>query len=348
VAHFNVYRSRMGYGFDITSPGVRSKGWRPTRNWAKSVAQREVLAAADLDVDPDTAFTSPGYERPLAHTAKNLKSPKRSRRRRRVHRGQILKAAAAVIVVVVVLAGAIGVWRWRNDSAPPAEAAGSRSVNVSVSKRLQPYLERIVPAFQKAHPDISLNLVFGDSPGFAADAAKGNVADVYIDDPYSFTTWFAPWDAVAPSIHFGYDTLELIVPSFNSKKIKALSDVAGGTNTRLGLCAELLECGAAAGIAFKQASLAPPGDPVRMDTSNTMIDAVGSGKLDAAVVFRTAYAAHASASVIEVPLAGLSEYRIPFDLRVAKPTRGTQAFVDFVENSPDAVTVLQSIGLVKT
>ena len=98
--------------------------------------------------------------------------------------------------------------------------------------------------------------------------------------------------SLAKSAAFGFDTLEIVVPNGNLNKIGGLQDIGKDTKYRVGLCNPFVACGPAAKTGYGMAGVQPPEPALESASANALIDGVATGKLDAAVVYRTDVAAH--------------------------------------------------------
>jgi molybdate transport system substrate-binding protein len=315
----------------------RSRGWRPTRRWAKSAAQREVLDSLDLDPAVVKAnFQRTQTERKLRSTVRRTK-----RRRSKENKRRVAFGIAAVLVALVVVAAGILVVR-NVRSGRSKSAAGDIVLTVYAQARLQPVLGKLADDFHAHYPNTTLAITYGQPDEFKARAKSGDVADIYIDHPV-FIGWLDAYSTPdVGTTGLGYDALEMILPTANPHKVKTLHDLDAAGRLRVAICQDSQICGSVSKATLQQAATTL-GAPAIMPNAVDAIDMVTSGTADAALVMRTDFAAHRNPYLDEVgldPPAG----RVDYSIRRGKKTAATQTFVDYL-GTGDGTNALKTMGL---
>jgi ABC-type molybdate transport system substrate-binding protein len=334
LAHFNLYRSKGGYGFEVTYPEGRLDGWRPTRNWAKRAAQRKVLEVMDIDPSASPTFAASDHERLFSqgHTRSHRFDPFRN--------GGIW-IVAVVVVIVLLAAGAVF---FVHRSSKPPEFTGPFVMSVNANPRLQPVLGMLVNDFKLLHPEINVLTNYGTSKDFEAGAQKGQIADVYIDSPLQFgwITSYVPPDGTESQM--GYDVLEMVVKANNPQHIADISSIVRNPNLKLGVCVAFLPCGLAAQAMLRGANVKQnPVSPNSTDAKSN-IDRVARGDVDTAFVYRTDYSMHPVPGLAQIPLDEQYQMRTDYEVRKGKKNVLAQEFIDFLHSTEGSAS-LHRVGL---
>jgi ABC-type molybdate transport system substrate-binding protein len=335
LAHFNLYRSKGGYGFEVTYPEGRFDGWRPTRNWAKKAAQRKVLEVMDIDPGSTATFAPADHERLFSQGHST-----RSHRFDPFRNGGIWIVAVVVVIVLLAASAVYVVHR----SSKPAEFTGPFIMTIDANSRLQPVLGQVLNDFKLIHPEINVVTQYGSSKDFETKAQKGDISDVYIDSPTQFD-WITGY--VAPDgteSQMGFDVLEMVVKSNNPQHISDMTSIANNPKIKLGTCIAFLPCGLAAQTVLQGAQVTQtPTAPNAMDAKSN-IDRVALGSVDTAFVFRTDYALHPVAGLTPITLDTKYQVRVDYEVRKGHKTLLSQEFIDFL-HSNEGSAALHRVGL---
>jgi ABC-type molybdate transport system substrate-binding protein len=334
LAHFNLYRSKGGYGFEVTYDEGRFSGWRPTRGWAKRAAQTKLLEAMDIDAGVTATFVPADHERLFSQGAR------RRRRFEPMRNGGIWIVA---VVVVVALIAASAFYLVRRSSKTP-EFSGPLTMSVYATNRLQPVMGFILNDFKLLHPEIIVNVVYGTNKDFESRAQKLDLADIYIDAPSNFgwiTNYVVP-DGTESQL--GYDVLEMIVKAGNPQHIADMNSIINNSSLKLGVCNFFQPCGFAATNILKNAQVkVNPAQPEAKD-AKANIDQVASGAVDTAFVFRTDYSMHPIPGLTPIPLDDPYDARQDYEVRKGRQTVTGAEFLDFLHSTSGSAT-LHRIGL---
>jgi ABC-type molybdate transport system substrate-binding protein len=340
LAHFNLYRSKGGYGYEVTYPEGREYGWRPTRGWAKRAAQHKVLEVMDIDPSVKPTFAPTNDER--------LFSQGSGHHRRRFdpfHNGGIW--IVAVVLVIGILA-ASAVFLVRRNSKDGPVFSGPLVMTMYANSRLQPVLGTVINDFKLLHPEINVITVYGTSQDFQNRAQKNDFGDIYIDSPASFgwITNYIPPDG--SETQMGYDVLEMVVRSSNANSITGMDSVTHNSSLKLGLCSAFIPCGLAAQSVLKSASVKQGATMPNAKDAKTNIDRVALGNVDISFVFRTDYSLHPVPGLTPVDLDTQYQARADYQVRRGKNKAITaQEFIDFLQSSAGSAS-LHRVGLLST
>jgi ABC-type molybdate transport system substrate-binding protein len=341
VAHFNVYRSRGGYGFEVTYPEGRLRGWRPTRRWAKRTARREALDVLDINPSSKPSFSSTTHDRPMPSTKKSgMRYHKRSRKFR--HRTVLI---VALVAFVAVAAASSVVLLKRHKTTTAAEPPPS-SVVVYADAVLRPVMSALTIDFRLHYNDTKVQVVYGFSADFESRAKKGDIADIYIDEANAMN-WLTGY--VAPDgteSKLGYDVMELIVRGTNPKNIRDLKSL-GSKDVGLAVCAQGNLCGFGAESLFKFAQLPMPANAVVLPDAATSLNAVAAGQVDVAMVYRSDWAAHPTPGLHEIPLDPPTDGRVDYEIRRGRKNSASSLFMSYITSS-DGANRLRTLGLLSS
>ncbi len=215
---------------------------------------------------------------------------------------------------------------------------GRTELTVFAASSLTEAFGDIEAAFEAAHPDIDVRLVFAGSQVLRLQIEQGAPADVYASaDPRHVEALVAEGYALEPVV-FAHNELVVIVPAEADRAVMSFDDLAGAQRIVLGapevpagaFADEMLErARAQRGDAFADAVL----DGVVSREANVRLvrARVELGEADAAVVYRTDALASDAVRIVEVP-DGLN---VRADYPIAVVTSSTapepaRAFVDWV------------------
>ncbi len=212
-----------------------------------------------------------------------------------------MRVAAALAVVVVVAVSCAG------DRSAPSSAGGlDGELVVFAAASLTDAFGDIAEAFERHHPEVSVELDFGPSSRLATQIVEGAPADVFAaaDD----TTMAIAVDAGAlrgaPEV-FARNRLEIAVPAGNPGGVSGLADFAND-DLLIGLCAAPVPCGRLGRAALADAGVTPAIDTQEVDV-RSLLTKIEAGELDAGIVYRTdVLAADGAVEGIDLPDGGNS------------------------------------------
>lgn len=237
-----------------------------------------------------------------------------------------MRVAAALAVVVVVAVSCAG------DRSAPSSAGGlDGELVVFAAASLTDAFGDIAEAFERHHPEVSVELDFGPSSRLATQIVEGAPADVFAaaDD----TTMAIAVDAGAlrgaPEV-FARNRLEIAVPAGNPGGVSGLADFAND-DLLIGLCAAPVPCGRLGRTALADAGVTPAIDTQEVDV-RSLLTKIEAGELDAGIVYRTDVLAGGGAVTgIHIPAAAnvTATYPIAVLTGGANP-EGAATFVAFV------------------
>jgi molybdate transport system substrate-binding protein len=222
-------------------------------------------------------------------------------------------------------------------------SSGTETVKVLAASSLTEAFEVVAERFERAHPEIELELSFAASSELAVQIAQGAPADVFAAaDEVTMQELVDTGDVAGEPAAFARNRLAMAVETGNPEAISSLADLAEPELVVV-LCAEQVPCGRFADEALERAGvqLTPA---TRAQNVKAALSLVELGEADAAIVYATDVEGNAQVEGIAIaedenvvatyPIAGLAE---------ASNDDGARAFVDFV-TSPSGQRVLRSFG----
>jgi molybdate transport system substrate-binding protein len=251
-------------------------------------------------------------------------------------------AATAALLVVAVLVG-----RGHAEPAGSAKAAtptGSRTVTVFAAASLTAAFQNIAATFEKAHPDLKVQLNFAGSPTLVQQIQQGAPADVFASADEANMQKLTESGGIAgtPQV-FARNQLQIAVATGNAKAITGLADLTKPGLT-IALCGPTVPCGRYAAEAFAKAGLTPPAASQELDVK-AVVSKVAMGEADAGIVYVTDVRA-AGGKVMGVSIPESSNVIARYPMAVVKgapnPAAAT-AFINFVL-SPEGQRVLADFG----
>ena len=261
---------------------------------------------------------------------------------------RFVRAALAGVTALAVagLAGCGG-----NDNAAgssPGTASSSAGVTggitVFAAASLTESFTRIGKDFEAANPGTTVKFNFAGSSALATQINQGAPADVFASAaPKNMQTVTDAGNGEGTPTTFVRNQLVIAVPKGNSKRIKALADLAK-PGVKVALCVAEVPCGAAATKALAAAKVKVTPVTLEQDVK-AALSKVKLGEVDAALVYRTdAKAASSDVDGIEFPesASAINDYPI-IVLKNAPNKAGAQAFVAYVQ-SDKGKAVLTAAG----
>ena len=232
-----------------------------------------------------------------------------------------------------------------NDT-PAASSGGSGTTNLSgtinvfAAASLTGSFTQLGKDFEKAHPDVKVNLNFAGSSALAQQINQGAPADVFASAARKNMDQVTDKNAPATFVR---NMLEIAVPKGNPGKITGLKDFSD-KNKKIALCAVQVPCGAAADKVFKAVGITPQPDSLEQDVKAALTKVI-LGEVDAALVYKTdVLSAKDKVEGIEFPEAdqAINEYPIATLTKAPNPA-GAKAFVDYIL-SDQGTAVLTAAG----
>ena len=220
---------------------------------------------------------------------------------------------------------------------------GAETVRVLAASSLTETFEVVAERFERAHPDIELELSFAASSELAVQIEQGAPADVFAAADEVTMQKLVDSGAVAGEpVAFALNRLAIAVEAENPEAIGSLADLTE-PGLVVVLCAEQVPCGRFADEALERAGVQVT-PATRAENVKAALSLVQLGEADAAIVYATDVEGNAQVEGIAIaedenvvatyPIAGLAE---------ASNDDGARAFVDFV-TSPSGQRVLRSFG----
>jgi molybdate transport system substrate-binding protein len=197
--------------------------------------------------------------------------------------------------------------------------------------------------FTAAHPDVHVTFNFAGSSALRDQILGGAPADVLATANGSTMQAVVDAGAAEPPEPFAANVLEIAVPAGNPGGVTGLTDFAEG-DLLLGLCAETVPCGQFGREALDSAGVAPAVDTEEPDV-RALLTKIGSGDLDAGIVYRTdVLAAGDDVEGIEIPAGQNVVATYPIAVLTGAADAGAAAeFVAFVR-SPAGQRIMASHG----
>lgn len=191
-----------------------------------------------------------------------------------------LTSIAAVSTLVVLASAAC------STTTPEA---GARSITVFAASSLTDAFTEIGTDFEAANPGTTVEFNFGSSSDLAGSIADGDalgVADVFASADEVNMDKLVEADANAGDpVVFAGNRAEIAVPVGNPGGLDGLADFAD-PDLFIGLCDELVPCGAYAREALHNAGVEPSVDSNEATVAD-LVAKVASGDLDAGIVYVT-------------------------------------------------------------
>jgi molybdate transport system substrate-binding protein len=223
----------------------------------------------------------------------------------------------------------------RDGDAEGAGAAGAPAaldgdLTVFAAASLTDVFDEIGAAFEEANPGVGVELNYGPSSGLREQILEGAPADVFASaNPSNMDQVVEAGAAGAPEV-FATNVLQIVVPAGNPGGITGLDDFAD-PDLLIGLCAEEVPCGDLGRAALAAAGVTPEADTDEADV-RALLTKVGSGDLDAGIVYRTdVRAAGGAVEGVDIPAEGNVTATYPIAALTDAGDAGlAEAFVAFV------------------
>jgi molybdate transport system substrate-binding protein len=227
--------------------------------------------------------------------------------------------------------------------ASACEGSGGLTVRVLAASSLTEAFDAIADRFERAHPDVDVELSFAASSELAAQIDQGAPADVFASaDAPEMELVVDRGDAAGAPVAFARNRLAIAVEPGNPEAITALADLA-----RPGLvvasCAPQVPCGRYAADALEQAgvTLEPATRTENVRAARTLVEL---GEADAAIVYETDVHRESDVEGVPIPADENVVARYPIvRLDASDNPDGARAFVEFVTGRVGQ-RVLRSFG----
>lgn len=208
-----------------------------------------------------------------------------------------------------------------------------RELLVSAAASLTDVMAEVETAFEEAHPGVDVELNLAGSSTLSVQILEGAPVDVFASASTADMDRIVEAGAVAgePRV-FARNRLRIAVPEGNPAGIEGLEDFADG-DLLLGLCAEVVPCGALAREALRRAGVTPEIDTAEPDV-RALLTRVEAGELDAGITYVTDVAsAEDGVDGVDLPEEAnvAADYPIAVLRRTDRPELA-RAFVAFVRS----------------
>lgn len=230
------------------------------------------------------------------------------------------RPAVALAALVLALTGCAA-------STPPASDDDvNATLTVYAAASLQASFDEVADAFTAQHPDVRISPVYDGSSTLATQIAEGGApADVFASADASTmakVSEFAPDSAV-----FATNTLVIVVPAGNPKRVASLADLSGVVTV---LCAPEVPCGAASARLLEGAGVTVDAASLEQNVT-AVLTKVAAGEADAGLVYATDVVGRDDVEAIVPEGSGdvVNRYEIAALTDAANPA-AADAFVAFV------------------
>jgi molybdate transport system substrate-binding protein len=222
---------------------------------------------------------------------------------------------------VVVLATALG---------SACDGGGGSTVRVLAASSLTEAFDVIGERFERAHPDVDVELSFAASSELEAQIEQGAPADVFASaDAPEMEVVVDRGDAAGTPVVFGRNRLAIAVEPGNPEGITALADLAR-PGVVVALCAPQVPCGRLAADALEKAdvTLQPATRTENVKAARTLVEL---GEADAAIVYETDVRRDTDVEGVPIPAAENVVAHYPIvRLDASDNPDGARAFIAFV------------------
>jgi molybdate transport system substrate-binding protein len=246
----------------------------------------------------------------------------------------LLRIVPARFLVLGVLAAACG--------SGGTSSGAENAVLVSAASSLTDAFTAIAAAFEAANPGVDVVLNYGGSSVLREQIIAGAPADVFASaDAPNMSLVVAAGEAEDPQV-FATNRMEIAVPAENPGDVTGLGDFAD-EDLLIGLCAAGVPCGDFARVVLDRAGVAVAVDSNEPNV-RALLTKIGSGELDAGIVYATDIASTGDVAGIAIPAGDnvSASYPIATTSGGANPD-GAAAFVAFVL-SVDGQSILARHG----
>jgi molybdate transport system substrate-binding protein len=195
---------------------------------------------------------------------------------------------------VVVLVALIAVAGCGSDDEP--DAAGT--LHVFAASSLTEAFTELGAAFERDHPDVSVEFSFAASSTLALQIDEGAPADVFVSADEDHMRKVVDAGDATDSTVIARNRLAILVEKGNPKRIRSLADLAK-PDTIVVLCAPEVPCGtyAAAALAKANVTLTPAS---LEENVKAVVTRVSLGEADAGIVYATDVTAATDAEGVPV------------------------------------------------
>lgn len=213
---------------------------------------------------------------------------------------------------------------------------------VSTASSLTDAFADIEQAFEAANPGVDILLNIAGSSLLREQILGGAPVDVFASANPTVMQTVIDAGLADGSATFAGNRLQIGVPSGNPADVAGIEDFADET-LLIGLCAEVVPCGALARDILLDAGIEPAIDTSEPDV-RSLLTKLEAGELDAGIVYVTDVIASEEVIGIEIPdaLDPVTEYLIAVVADAPNPT-GAGDFVAFVL-SPEGRQILTAHG----
>lgn len=210
------------------------------------------------------------------------------------------RSLAAVVCAGLLVAAACSDGRGGSGSGAAPTREGGGSITVLAAASLTDAFTALAGDFEDAHPGTDVTLAFGASSSLREQVLAGAPADVFASADTADMDLLVEAGAAAAPVDVAVNGLQIAVPAGNPAGVDGLDDLADD-DLLVGLCAPEAPCGRLARRALDLAGVTPATDTEAPDV-RSLLTQIGSGDLDAGIVYRTDVAAAGDAvEGIDIP-----------------------------------------------
>jgi len=249
---------------------------------------------------------------------------------------------AALAAVLTLLASSCSDAYTEDEKEKADTGVNPSFVTLYTVANVAPALNELVELYKDERPDTSFLVIANESGTLAANIDDGATPTVWVDTPEAQEPWLGR-AAGTPKV-IGYDQLEFIVPPGNPGEVTSLRVFGPDASIAVSaLCVESQPCGSAARelLTLKGVEAAPD---IPVADGAQMLQAVTSAEVDAGLVYRT-NAITQLENVQQLPIPAEDPGRIDYQMLPFVPNVAADLFAKWVQESPDAQTVLKRYGL---
>ncbi|HSJ83725.1 MAG TPA: molybdate ABC transporter substrate-binding protein [Acidimicrobiia bacterium] len=201
---------------------------------------------------------------------------------------------------------------------------------VSAAASLTDAFAEVGSAVEEANPGVRVLLNLGSSSSLRQQILEGAPVDVFASaDTANMAQIVESGETAADPEIFARNTMQIAFPAGNPAGITGLGDFAD-EDLLIGLCAATAPCGAHAREVLENAGVIPSIDSNEPDV-RALLNKVGSGELDAGIVYQTDVLSSGDVEGLAIPddVNVIADYPIAVIVNGSHPMAGSR-FVEFV------------------
>ncbi len=228
------------------------------------------------------------------------------------------------IVVVAVLAMLSSLAACGSDKKPASLEPQTSTVSVITGSVVGPVVTKLAAAYKTANPTVKITVTPVLPATVKATIAKG-VSEVAISTSDLFTAANKPQT-------FGRNLVVIAVPAANPKHVASLSVFAAKSGLRTAVCGQTTSLGNFVLGVLARASVTPAPGTVHAGCEAASVQQIGTGTLDAALMFRTNVVVPTTVKLIIVD--AKTNLVFPFSYVTVGTSAATVAFGKYLATAP--------------